>query len=404
MTNKLHQFRPLAAAALVCLLSMSVPAFAGQASSSSTPTNLVITQGGTYSGNWSSNDPSTPALTIATDEPVTIQNSTVIGRGDLIEIYGNNNAQVTIQNVTGVALDPGVSGSQRGAFIHASKMSTLQVTHCSMYGVSFGVQLVYSAMQSLTLSQNFAAALEDRASDGQGGLLSSRPNLGHFIQLVLVSAFSADISWNKVVNVIGASSTEDVISIYKSQGTAQSPIHVHDNYLEGYSSTTTSSYTGTGVIADGDGGQPDTAYALFENNEMVHTAGSGVEIATGHDINVQGNRVVSCGEDASGNWFAMPFINGIIVWNYYGSSTFYNNTVAGTQGGMLRPSSTNTPQVADIWANTANLDSSDNISNNSFTDPCLVNGQVNLSAEDAERTFWANKIASAGVRPGANYQ
>ena len=362
----------------------------------------MITQGGTYSGTWSSNDPKTPAVTIETDQPVTLQNASLSGRGDLIEIYGNLGANVTIENVTGTALDPGGSGLQRGAFVLASKVNSLQVRHCSMSGVSFGIKLVYSLAQSLVLSENKADDLEDRASDGKGGLLSARPTLGHFINLIgVVAPHGADISWNEVLGTIGTGSTEDVINLYKSQGTASMPIHVHDNYLEGYSSVTTPSYTGTGIIADGDGKAPDTAYTLIENNEIVHVAGSGIEIATGHDNTVKTNRLVSCGQDASGNWFAMPFANAVVVWNYYGSGTFFNNSVEGTMGGFLRPSATGAPQVADLWVRTSDVNFTDNLGHNSFTDPCLVHGQVNLDAEAAERGVWANKLASAGISPGA---
>ena len=402
MKTQFH-FRHLAACLTLLLSCGCTRAFAGQMSSSKAPTNFVITTGGTYSGRWTSNDPNTPAVFINTDQPVTIQNSTITGRGNLIVVNGNYGAHVTLQNVTGTALDPGVYGTQRGSFVRATKTASLQVTHCSMYGVSFGVQVLYSTMQTLTVSENLASELEDRASDGEGGLLTSRPSLGHFLMLNQVTApLGGDIGWNQIIDTVGESSTEDVINIYKSQGSTARPIVVHDNYLEGYSSTTAESYTGTGIIADGDGQVPDTANVLIENNEMVHAAGSGVEIATGNNVAVKANRVVSCGMDASGNWIAMPFVNAIVVWNYYGTAEFVNNTVQGTQGGMLRPSSTGAVEVADLWAATSQLNATDTLGPNQFTDPCLVNGQVNLGAEDAERSFWQSKLAAARIVPGSS--
>ena len=202
------------------------------------------------------------------------------------------------------------------------------------------------------------------------------------------------------MNTIGASSTEDVINIYKSQGASEKTIRVHDNYMEGYSSTTTLSYTGSGLIADGNNSEPVTAFVDFTSNQMVHTAGSGVEIAVGHDISAKNNRVVSCGIDAQGNWFAMPFVNAIVVWNYYDAPQFGNVTVEGTGGGMLRPSASNQPLVVDLWARTSDLDSTDSVNENAFTDPCLVDGQLNLQAEDAERAAWTSKLSSAGIIPG----
>lgn len=370
--------------------------------STTVPHPLIITKGGTYSGTWSSNDPSVPAISIATDEPVTLRNSVVSGRGDLIDINGQGTgANVIIEYVTGTALDPGSAGRQRGSFVSAQGVSSLKVKHCSMLGVSFGVKVQSSVVSKLAISKNLGSELEDRASDGAGGFATARPNLGHFIFLYEVSAPNgADIGWNQMINTIGASSTEDVINIYKSQGTAAAPIRVHDNYMEGYSSITTPSYTGAGLITDGDSTSPVTAFVNFEANTIVHTAGSGVEIASGHDIIAAGNHVVSCGIDAQGKWFAMPFVNAAILWNYYGAPDFYNNVIRNTQGGMLRPATDNTPAVADFWARVSDLDATDVYLQNAFSDPCLVNGQTSTQAEDAERAGWAAKLAAAGIVPG----
>ena len=73
---------------------------------------IIITTGGTYSGTWNSDDPATPAVTIATDDPVTIEDSVITSRGALILVTGvKTGANVTIDNVTGTALDPQVAGA-----------------------------------------------------------------------------------------------------------------------------------------------------------------------------------------------------------------------------------------------------------------------------------------------------
>ena len=367
-----------------------------------TPGPIVITRGGTYSGVWTSDDPKVPAVSIHTDEPVVLRNSVITSRGDLIDITGTGKgANVAIRNVSGTALDPEIAGMQRGAFISATGVNTLRVKHCSMFGVSFGIEVSSSILSALTITQNLASNLEDRASDGNGGLTNARPSLGHFLFLYEDSApAGAEISWNQVVNRIGSSSTEDVINVFKSQGADGAPIRVHDNYMEGYSSTTPPGYTGTGLITDGDGSTPVTAFVSFESNQMVHTAGSGVEIAVGHDITARGNRVVSCGTDAQGHWFAMPFVNAVVLWNYYNAPEFYNNTVEGTRGGMVRPTAADQPMIADLWARTSDLNGTDSFSPNGFTDPCFVNGEIDLQAEDAERALWVAKLSTAGIVPG----
>ena len=362
---------------------------------------IVITSGGTYSGNWTSTDPSTAAVTIKTDEPVVLQDSVISSRGSLIKVSGvKTGANVTIQNVTGTALDPQVAGDQRGIFLAATQVTSLVVKNCSMIGVSFGVQLVTSSPSTLEITNNYASNLEDRASDGQGGFLATRPSLGHFIILNGVSApAGAEIAWNQVVQTIGQSSTEDVINIYNSQGSLGHPISVHDNYMEGSSSPVVNGhYTGTALITDGTGtnGSSPTAYVQFENNQVVATAGTGVGIAAGHDISATGNRIVSCGMTSSGSWYAWG-ANAVVIWNYYSSTQFYNNTITTTVGGMVGPNSKNVPTAYDLWVNPPDKsDSGVSATGNDFTDPCFTSTGVNLQAEDTERSFWSSKIAAAG--------
>ena len=363
---------------------------------------ITITKGGSYTGIWTSDDPKTPAVHILTDQPVTLHDAVITGRGDLIDIDGTGEGvNVKVENVTGRALDPGVAGMQRGSFVSAQHVASLRVEHCSMVGVSFGVKVLSSTPSALVISKNRADQLEDRASDGKGGLLATRPNLGHFVYLYqVVAPHGAEIGWNEMVNTIGESSVEDVINVYKSQGTPAAPIRVFNNYLEGYSSTTTASYTGTGVIADGDGNAPVTAFLNVNGNVMVHVAGSGIEVAAGNHILVRRNHVVSCGMNPQGSWFAMPFVNAVVVWNYYGAPQFGDITVEHTKGGMVRPGADGTPVPADLWARATDLDATDSVNNNDFTDPCFENGHLNLGAEDAERARWAAKLALAGIEPG----
>src|SRR3954452_15676696 len=96
-----------------------------------------------------------------------------------------------------------------------------------------------------------------------------------------------DIGWNEVVNEAGKSRVEDNISIYKSSGSAASPMSIHDNYIQGaytikpaqadYSDGTYSydwSYSGGGIIlGDGVGSTTaqDPAYVKVFNNQVVST-------------------------------------------------------------------------------------------------------------------------------------
>src|SRR5437773_12540005 len=74
---------------------------------------LVITKGGTYSGTWESQDPSVPAVLVKTTEPVTIENSNISGKGDLIA-SGVDHTKITVRHVAGYSLNPNVYGRAAG--------------------------------------------------------------------------------------------------------------------------------------------------------------------------------------------------------------------------------------------------------------------------------------------------
>ena len=62
---------------------------------------LTITEGGTYSGAWTSHDANVSVIVVATAEPVTIENSILTGPGNLIETAVDH-AKVTVRNCRGL--------------------------------------------------------------------------------------------------------------------------------------------------------------------------------------------------------------------------------------------------------------------------------------------------------------
>ncbi len=370
-------------------------------SAPSVSSNLVITHGGTYTGSWRSDDPNVPAVSVVTDEPVVIEHAQIVSRGDLIRIAGNAGANVTIRYVTGTGLDPLIGGIQRGSFVNATAVSSLTVEQCTMTGTRHGVSVGQSSPRVLLIRNNVAAELEDRAVDSAGGFQAARPDLGHFVVFHAVSAINgAEISWNQVVQTMGRSSTEDGVNIYKSQGSASNPVMVHDNYFEGASSPATNSYSGNGLITDGDGTLPVTAFVVFDANQIVRTAGGGVMIANGHDTVARNNRVVSCGKNADGSWYARKQVTAVSLWNYYSAPEFRDNVITSTAGGMVVPDNSGNAIASNTYADPNNLSSSNNVSGNAFTNPCLVGGTISLTAEANERAVWAAKLSASGILPG----
>src|SRR5947209_9136458 len=70
---------------------------------------VTITAGGTYTGNWESHDPSVPAVTIATAQPVVLQGCNIRSRGTLVSGTATH-VKVTIRDCFVYGLDLDVAG------------------------------------------------------------------------------------------------------------------------------------------------------------------------------------------------------------------------------------------------------------------------------------------------------
>ena len=84
---------------------------------------ITITKGGTYSGNWESTNTSA-AVTINTREPVTIQNSNIRSRGNLITGFNNT---LTVRNTRGYNLNPNVAGKTAGRAVNAEDFVSVRL-------------------------------------------------------------------------------------------------------------------------------------------------------------------------------------------------------------------------------------------------------------------------------------
>ena len=390
----------------------AAPMNAGLASGYSAP--LTITRGGTYTGRWMSTDHTVPAINIQTSEPVVIENASVTGPGNLIWANCNcaEGVHLTVRNTTGIATDPGVTGAFRGNFLTVVGASSLQVSRNTMSGIFCGVAVVDSKPATLTIANNVAADTEDRKSDGRGGFLPEK-GTGHTIILTnVVAPNGAQIAWNQFINAPGKSSVEDVISIYNSQGaSANQPIAVHDNYVQGATSTLGKGYAGGGIITDGDGidkGAPGvTAFVDISNNQVVSTENYGIAIASGHDVNVHDNRVVSAGRTADGQWLGLPDFgtpSAYYLWNFYGSGTFYNNRITKNAGALVKPDGNGMPVRSDMDARSTSAPLHNVVDANDFRAPVTDAAIPTHADEVSEYKAWLAKLQSASQTVGATTQ
>jgi hypothetical protein len=374
---------------------------------------LHITSGGTYSGNWESQDPAVPAILVDTLEPVSIEHCTLRGRANLISA-GRAGVDVTVRHCRGYGLDSGVAGQERGAFFEAYRVAQLTFEHNYMEGLFEGIVLIeYGGLAigtpPVVIRYNRARNLMGLYSDGQGGVqlhgdLGNEGNGNHWVIINKLQQIpGAEISWNEVVSDPYLSSVGDKINLYQSSGTTDVPIVVHDNFMRGGYGIipTLPEYSGSGVITDGSKGdseQSATAFVKIHDNQFVSIANFGAGAAAGHDIEIYNNRAVSTGMFGNGIWMAAPYGNGFVVWNGYNQSSFRNNSlhdnVAGWvveltdgSGNRVEPPVRHDFYVPDCAGGgcTGNV---------SLADP------ITATTEDNEYLAWLQKLAGSGITIG----
>lgn len=347
---------------------------------------VVIATGGTFSGNWASEDPDVPAITIATDAPVVLENVRVQGPGHLISAPWTR-AHLTLRNVAGLHLGPMRAGGHPGRFLHVEDYVLVDVERSEMVGTS-GIYLHRAAPgATVRIVGNRAFDIDGRRNDGQGGYAGAA--LVQFVQINGGDALTRTvIAWNEVVNRPFMGRVEDVISLYEANGSADDPIRVHDNFIRGAypSDPRTDAFSGGGIMIGDGGGAHVHAY----DNHVVSTSNYGIAVAGGFGHRVYGNRVVSCGRLPDGAPIASQNV-GIYIWNIAGDAQFGDNAgyenLAGWAGAGLR-NDWWVPDASD-WRGNVAMDAGRPI-------PC--------SAEDAEHKLWLDKVAAAdrGVGPIAD--
>ncbi|HYO09545.1 MAG TPA: SdrD B-like domain-containing protein [Tepidisphaeraceae bacterium] len=340
---------------------------------------LVITKGGTYSGTWSNLADRDPVIVVKTAEPVVIQNSVLRGKGHLIA-SAVDHTDITVRNTSGYGVNPNVLGAGVGRFIAVEGFDNVRIENNYLEGTA-GIHLLgydggRTASDTIRVVGNRARNIDGRLSNGTGGWLdfntrthTTTAKVEHgfayaqFLQLDKVPFVPGiEIAWNEVVNEVGKSRVEDNISIYKSSGTAASPIRIHDNYIEGgytlrpWQGNYTAgnwkydwSYAGGGImVGDGFGttANGDPAFVKAFGNTVVSTTNYGIATSAGHDTEIYLNRVVSSGKLPDGRAILGQNV-GIFVWDSYdkGATRFHSNTARDNTAGWVKGAGRN-----DWWS------------------------------------------------------
>jgi hypothetical protein len=368
---------------------------------------IVITAGGTYTGNWQSSESKTPAVTVATTDPVTIENSHIRSAGDLIKtsVAGSN---LTVRNSLGVALNSSVKGQPNGNFLEAASPARLDVENNYVENAQGGV-IVHGyagkrdGEQTIVIRANRARNLNGLLSDGNGGYLPGEgPNRtpAHFIQFDSVQSVPGiDVGWNEVINYPGRSLVEDNIEVYRSSGTANQPLEIHDTYIQGAYpyKPAQDAYTGGGIKTDGsidDTAQDTPAFNSIHDNQVVGTVSYGIEFAAGHDNIAVNNRVISSGLLADGTKIAAQGV-GLANGGVAGpSASMYNNRMRDNLVGWAcwKSSCAQGGYRKDQFFPASPADYS--------TNSVVATRQITFNMENNEYQVWLNKLSAAAVTVG----
>jgi hypothetical protein len=369
---------------------------------------IVINQGGTYSGNWQSTDANTPAVTVATTAPVIIENSHIRSAGSLIKtsVAGTD---LTVRNSLGMATDAAAKGQPNGVFLEVASPVRLDVENNYIENAQGGV-IVHGyagnrdGQQTIVIRSNRARNMNGLLSDGNGGYLpgeGANQTQARFIQFDSVQSVPGiDVGWNEVINYPGRSLAGDNIDIYRSGGTANQPLEIHDTYIQGaypYKAAK-DAYTGGGIKTDakaGDSAQEVPAFNNIHDNQVVGTTSYGIQFAAGHDNIASNNRVISSGLLADGTKIAAQDVglaNGGVA-----SASMYNNAMRDNLVGWT------------CWKSSCaqegyRKDQSFPASPEDYSTNMVVTArQITFDMENNEYQVWLNKLASVGIALGPSF-
>jgi hypothetical protein len=346
---------------------------------------LVITQGGTYSGTYTSTDPSVPAISVQTSASVTIQNSTITSAGNGVDSSLVANSNITVTECYFYGTLPNVYGMRRGQGVHIVTPQSVDIAKNYFHGWLKPVEVQgggkYGA--SVNIDQNKIEDCDGRPSNGNGGYLLDDPNgTAGAIAIQDLYNVAGGISWNYASNSRDRT-YGDMVSVYDCTGTSESnPFYVYQNLIDmsGESVYNVQSTSGA-ITTDGDPGAGLVCHYIdIISNTVIHTT-NGPGLAYGTHNYCDKNIVVGTNMTDDGQTF-VTFDVGIGGYRASDSDHFDNNSVGLGSG----------PQTYPIYTGGGGT-----FSNNTL----LYQGQtVTLSDEGYWRNQWIEQAANSGIQIG----
>ncbi|GAA4437997.1 hypothetical protein GCM10023188_32830 [Pontibacter saemangeumensis] len=356
---------------------------------------IVITKRGTYTGNWESRDSNVSAVEVTTSEPVIIENSNIRGAGRMIRSAGHGAANITVRNTNayGLAPTPWHDYKRTRYFVAVDEFTNIVVENCYIEGAA-GINLGGRYLgdgtpaQSIRIRYNKARNIDGRIYGGVAGVCFVGLNFRNPVR-------HAEIAWNQVINEPGNSVVEDNINLSNSRGTPDSPIRVHDNYIQGAHplDPRSGTYSGGGIIADswwqqgmGDPSDVATAHVKVYGNQTVNLSNYNYAIAGGNNIEIYNNRAVTSALLPDGTPVSTHNI-GLYGYDYYKTGATHSNAVHHNLTGVM---GTYAHQRNDApYFPDGTVAAYDNAT--------LPQGTITKTHEQQEYQIWQGKLSQNGI-------
>lgn len=381
---------------------------------------ITISAGGTYTGCWQTTDGVTPAITIATTEPVVIKNSTIKGNFTLIG-DSRTGADLTVTDSMLLGVTPAASTIVAGRrAVELYRPNNLKVQN-NLLENNAGVKV--NGWTGASSDTKTIKVLNNQVKNITNKNILKKPgthtDLMQFVQIGQISSISGvEIAWNEVINKFGESRVEDNINLFKTGGEQNSPITIHNNFIwGGYPASYASAYSGGGILAgDGEDDPLDPSddfnvgWVNIYDNQVIGTINYGIEIICGHHSTAYRNRVVGSGrisDAATATMFAAAnaglvgskssrFANPGCLNFDYATNSMYDNEV----GWMTDATKRNDLRLLDVNPATSInnchiMDLNTCILNPTFEQKNTV---ITYAMEEAEYSSWQRKLSSTNPK------
>ena len=204
-----------------------------------------------------------------------------------LEIANPTGHSISLTNCSNITIQNCKLGPSKMEGVYLYNCTNVTITNCTMEKVQTGV--LAESCSGIKFEYNEVKNVQGPFPRGQMILLANCSGGGN------------SISFNISENILGQSYPEDIINMYMSSGTADSPIIISNNWIRGGGP----SMSGGGIMLGDNGG----SYVLVENNILVDPGQYGIGIASGHHIKVINNKVYGRKQD---------FTNvGLFAWEQY---------------------------------------------------------------------------------------